>query len=75
MPNSEGKDLATELEVISGNPTSKELAALVAVLRENATSMTKTEQAEPNWANGPQMLRGGTNTADLKWRSDFKGEI
>jgi hypothetical protein len=75
MPNSEGKDLATELEVISGNPTSKELAALVAVLRENATSMTKTEQAEPNWAKGSQVLRDGNNTGGLEWRSDFKGEI
>ncbi len=75
MPNSEGDDLATELEVISGNPTSKELAALVAVLRENATSMTKTEQAEPNWAKGPQMLRDGMKTGGLEWRSDFKGEI
>jgi hypothetical protein len=75
MPNSEGNDLATELDVISGNPTSKELAALVAVLRENATSMNNTEQAERNWAKGPQILRDSNHTGGLKWRSDFKGEI
>jgi hypothetical protein len=75
MPNSDNKDLATELEVIAGTPTAQELAAVAAVLRESATSASGATQAEPNWANGPQMLRGGTNTADLKWRSDFKGEI
>jgi hypothetical protein len=48
---------------------------MVAVLRENATSMNKTEQAEPNWAKGPQILRDSNNTGGLEWRSDFKGEI
>jgi hypothetical protein len=75
MPNLEDKDLATELEVIAGNPTAKELAAVVAVLRENATSSTQTAQAEANWAQGTQMLRDSKNTVDLQWRSDFKGEI
>lgn len=75
MPNSEGKDLAAELEVVAGNPTEKELAAVVAVLRESATSLTKADQKEPNWAKGPQILRDVNNTGDLQWRSDFKGEI
>ena len=75
MSNSDNKDLVTELEVISGNPTAKELAAVVAVLRENATSMAKTSQAEPNWANGPQILRDGNNSVGREWRSEFKGEI
>jgi hypothetical protein len=75
MPNSENKDLAIELEVISGNPTPKELAAVVAVLRENASSLTQSTQAMPNWAKGSQILRDGSNSGDLEWRSDFKGEI
>jgi hypothetical protein len=75
MPHSDNEDLAAELEVISGNPTTNELAAVVAVLSENASTMTKVTQAEPNWARGPQILRDGNNTGDLEWRSDFKGEI
>ena len=75
MPNSDKKDLAGELEVISGNPTENELAAVLAVLRESASGTSKAKQVESNWAKGPQILRDGSNTGDLDWRSDFKGEI
>ena len=74
MPNSEDKDLATELEVISGNPTEQELAAVVAVLRE-AVSNNESAQPEPNWAKSSQMLRESNVSGALEWRSDFKGEI
>jgi hypothetical protein len=74
MPNSEDKDLAAELEVIAGNPTEQELAALVAVMRE-AVSTTESAQPEPNWAKGAQMLRESNVSKALEWRSDFRGEI
>jgi hypothetical protein len=74
MPDSENKDVATALEVVSGNPTERELAAIVAVLRE-AESTTQSAQPEPNWAKGTQMLRDGNSSVALEWRSDFKGEI
>jgi hypothetical protein len=74
MTNSQDKDVANSLEVVSGNPTEQELAAVVAVLRE-AVSTNKSEQAEPNWAKGGQLLRGSTDSGALEWRSDFKGEI
>jgi hypothetical protein len=74
MPDSENKDVATALEVVSGNPTERELAAIVAVLSETA-STTQSEQPEPNWAKGTQMLRDGNSSVALEWRSDFKGEI
>lgn len=74
MPNSQDKDVANSIEVVSGNPTEQELAAVVAVLRE-AVSTTKLAQAEANRAKGPQILRDGANTGDQQWRSDFKGEI
>jgi hypothetical protein len=74
MPNSEDKDLAAELEVVAGNPTEQELAAVVAVLRE-AVSTTESTQSEPNWAKGSQMLRESSGSGALEWRSDFKGEI
>ena len=74
MPNSEDKDLATELQVVSGNPTEQELAAVVAVLRETV-STTESAQPEPNWAKGDPMLRESSGPGALEWRSDFKGEI
>ena len=74
MPNSEDKDLATELQVVSGNPTEQELAAVVAVLRE-AANTTQSAQPEPNWAKGGPMLRESSGPEALEWRSDFKGEI
>jgi hypothetical protein len=74
MPSSEDKDLATELEVVAGNPTEQELAAVVAVLRETANT-THSAEAEPNWAKGGPMLRESSGHGALEWRSDFKGEI
>jgi hypothetical protein len=75
MPNSQDKDLATELEIVAGNPTPQELAAVVAVLREATAAGAKLTEAEPNWAKGPKMLRDTTHSGALEWRSDFKGEI
>jgi len=74
MPSSEDKDLAAELEVVAGNPTEQELAAVVAVLRETV-STTESAQPEPNWAKGGPMLRESSGPGALEWRSDFKGEI
>lgn len=74
MPTSENKDVADALEVVAGNPTPQELAAVVAVLRE-ATSTSQAASIESNWARGSKLLRDGNNTGDLEWRADFKGEI
>jgi hypothetical protein len=74
MSNSQNKDLATSLEVVSGNPTPQELAAVVAVLRE-ATGTTQSTSVESNWARGSRLLRDSNNTGEGEWRSDFKGEI
>jgi hypothetical protein len=65
MPNSEDKDLAAELEVVAGNPTVQELAAVVAVLRE-AVSNAESAHPEPNWAKGSQMLRESNVTGALE---------
>ena len=74
MPSAEDKDLAAELEVVAGNPTEQDLAAVVAVLRE-AVITTQSAQPEPNWAKGSQMLRESNGSGALEWRADFKGEI
>ena len=74
MSESKSQDLAAAIEVVSGSPAPEELAAVVAVLSESA-STTKTAQVETNWARGSQMLSGSGASGDLKWRADFKGEI
>jgi hypothetical protein len=68
-------ELVSALEVVAGNPTSQELAAVVAVLSEALVSQVQSETPTGNWARGSQMLRGPKNPTDLKWKSDFKGRI
>jgi hypothetical protein len=74
MNESDSKDIATTIDVVAGNPTPEELAAIVAVLSESATT-AKSTLTETNWARGSHILRETKSTADLKWRADFKGEI
>ena len=75
MPGSESKDLADALEVVAGNPTPEELAAVVAVLRDVTGNHPKSESTESNWARGSHLLRDSNDTGNLQWRSNFKGEI
>jgi hypothetical protein len=75
MTASENLDIASAIKVVAGNPSSTELAAIVAVLSESAKSKTQSVKAEPNWARGSDMLRGTQNSGVLEWRSDFKGKI
>ena len=74
MEDPKGQDIASAIEVVAGNPTPEELAAVVAVLNESATA-TKSTRTETNWAKGSHMLRGNSAQVDLQWRPDFKGEI
>ena len=74
MKDSGSKDIASAIEVVAGSPTPEELAAVVAVLSESATT-AKSPQTETNWARGSDMLRGAKAPGDQQWRPDFKGEI
>jgi hypothetical protein len=69
------KDVEQAIEVVAGNPTASELAAVVAVVSEALASQVQSNNPTPNWARGSQMLRDAKNPADLKWKSDFKGRI
>lgn len=74
MEESKDQDIASAIEVVAGNPTPEELAAVVAVLNESAMA-TKSTHTETNWARGSHMLRDNSAQVDLQWRPDFKGEI
>ena len=74
MNESDSQDIATTIEVVAGNPTLEELALIVAVLNESATT-AKSTLTETNWARGSHILREAKSPVDLKWRADFKGEI
>lgn len=69
------KEIEQAIEVVAGNPTAQELAAVVAVVSEAIASQGLSDTPTPNWARGSQLLREAINPADLKWKSDFKGRI
>jgi len=69
------KDVEQAIEVVAGNPTASELAAVVAVVSEGLASQVQSNNPTPNWAHGSEMLREAKNPPDLKWKSDFKGRI
>jgi hypothetical protein len=73
MNQSDSQDMAATIEVVAGSPTAEELAAVVAVLGESA-KVIKPTHTESNWARVSK-LRGSESFMDLKWRSDFQGEI
>jgi hypothetical protein len=74
MNESDSQDIAATIKIVAGNPTPEELALIVAVLSESATT-AKSTLTETNWARGSQLLRDARSPVDLKWRADFKGEI
>jgi hypothetical protein len=69
------KEIEQPIEVVAGNPTAQELAAVVAVVSEALANQVQSETKTANWARGSQMLRETQNPTDLKWKSDFKGRI
>ena len=75
MTNTENLDVATAIEVVAGNPTPRELAAVVAVLTEAASANEQAVKPEHNWASESKMLREVKNHGAGEWRSDFKGQI
>jgi hypothetical protein len=68
-------ELVNALEVVAGNPTASELAAVVAVISEALASQVQSDTPTASWARGSQALRDAKSTTDLKWKSDFKGRI
>lgn len=75
MKEFENPGVAESIEVVSGNPSSQELAAIVAVLGEAVITRGELNTPEINWARGSKMLRNASRSGDLEWRSDFKGGI
>ncbi len=51
------KEIEQAIEVVAGNPTASELAAVVAVVSEALASQVQSDNPTPNWARGSQMLR------------------
>jgi hypothetical protein len=56
--NDSSNELVSALEVVAGNPTASELAAVVAVISEALASQVQSDTPIENWARGSQMLRG-----------------
>jgi len=73
--NDSSNELVNALEVVAGNPTASELAAVVAVISEALASQVQSDTPTASWARGSQALRDANSTPDLKWNAEFQGRI
>jgi hypothetical protein len=75
MQESEEEFLAA-VEVVAGNPTPEELAAVIAVIKE-ARKQEKRAVSTPrsSWAKNPEMLRGQLVIGNGQWGSSFKAGL
>ena len=67
------KEFTESVQVVSGSPTAKELAAVIAVLQE--VSKQQSSAALPQrstWAKNEQILRTGLVTGNGQWGSTYK---
>jgi hypothetical protein len=73
MTRPDDSEFAEAIEVVSGNPTPEELAAVVAVLLE-ASKQQSTNQASQRstWAKNDSILRSGIVVGNGQWGSQYK---
>ncbi|MFY9304761.1 MAG: acyl-CoA carboxylase subunit epsilon [Rhodoluna sp.] len=73
MNTPDEKEFTESVQVVSGSPTAKELAAVIAVLQE--VSKQQSSAALPQrstWAKNEQILRTGLVTGNGQWGSTYK---
>jgi hypothetical protein len=68
------------LQLIAGNPTSEELAIVIAVLQasqESATADQPSESAKPaaRWHRNSGMLRSGVVPGRNQWKASFSSGL
>ena len=73
MTRPDDSEFTDAIEVVSGDPTPEELAAVVAVLLEASKqqSTTKTSQRS-TWAKNDSILRSGIVVGNGQWGSQYK---
>jgi hypothetical protein len=73
MTRPDDSEFAESIEVVSGDPTSDELAAVVAVLLEASKQQATTKLAQRStWARNDSILRTGIVVGNGQWGSQYK---
>jgi hypothetical protein len=73
MTRPDDSEFAESIEVVSGDPTPEELAAVVAVLLEASKQQSTTKLSQRStWTKNQSMLRTGIVVGQGQWGSKFK---
>ena len=73
MTRPDDSEFAEAIEVVSGEPTPEELAALVAVLVEASKQQaTRKVPQRSTWAKNDSILRTGIVVGNGQWGSQYK---
>ena len=73
MKSPEDSEFSESIEVVSGEPTPEELAAVVAVLLEASKQQsTGKAQQRSTWAKNNSILRTGIVVGNGQWGSQYK---
>ena len=73
MTRPDDSEFAEAIEVVSGDPTPEELAAVVAVLLEASKQQSTTKPTQRStWAKNDSILRSGIVVGNGQWGSQYK---
>ena len=73
MTRPDDSEFAASIEVVSGDPTPDELAAVVAVLLEASKQQATTRLSQRStWARNDSILRTGIVVGNGQWGSQYK---
>jgi hypothetical protein len=73
MTRPDDSEFAEAIEVVSGNPTPEELAAVVGVLLEASKQQSTTKASRRStWAKNDSILRSGIVVGNGQWGSQYK---
>ena len=73
MTRPDDSEFAEAIEVVSGDPTPDELAAVVAVLIEASKQQSTSKLSQRStWAKNDSILRAGIVVGNGQWGSKYK---
>jgi Acyl-CoA carboxylase epsilon subunit len=73
MTRPDDSEFADSIEVVSGNPTPEELAAVVAVLLDASKQQSTSKLSQRStWARNDSILRTGIVVGNGQWGSQYK---
>lgn len=73
MSKPDDKEFADSIEVVAGNPTDEEFAAVVAVLLEARKQQDRVKPVQRStWAKNDSILRTGIVVGNGQWGSKYK---